>query len=1766
MKDYKKLIEIIEKRLDAFKSAKEWSDFISLLSALDKPLKSLPQSFNLQTFPKHYLYKRLNQCLNPTLPSGVHNKVIQTYTIILDKLDQNSKEIEEFIFQNLLLGFFSFFVYAKTQTKKNFLDFIHDKILNLNLDFNNYIRNIFIGVFPGIEEDAELAKKCIQIIYKVKSKTREENFWNHFFDVFFNISEQRNGMIEFILKNENLIEEVKQKSELKEKKIFFYIDENLIINALKAGLTEKSQIVVRGTLDMLNLIFTYKDFSETHKIELMKSLIALTTKKEVGLNKRIYTFLDQSGNDYKKVAKRNKNYKISIKNEEEDTIVYDYFVMAMNSILEKNGSSAILFFRILNVFIDKEEVCDYIVQKLMVKGLYQIFLNRENSEIKSIKKAFDVFAVNSDLWYIWFCIFKTMNDLFNDLNNENENLIKKSKQYSIEEKNDNKNIEQESFSNNDGKNYTNFGQESYKNNDKNIEQENDKNIGQEYEKFLSDNINNEIDKKHEQESFNNDQIEEKKDFLDNENDFNIIEDNNSKINNDNNDESFEINSNENDFNKNNSDMLKNNSEINIKNILPDYLEKNDKSNAEKNYENKKQNIDTFEESNYISESSKSDKDINFTKNYDLSCNEENTSNFYNNREKSIDLNDEENEKEQNFNQEQDMNNKLFKTNNDLTVNLEKFNINNDLNDNKKDKKIFDYMEGIIYALKNLQIVEKEILEIHLPFFMVLIIKYNFLLEKKQFYNFLEVCFDLIKIGSNKEANKIDLLFEFVVDFYDLEKNENINLILNSFIKTLAFEITKLFDEKNNFYINNEILMLFIKHFGIENIESDFYVKYYNFLIYHKNEKIDDFYNTYEKASLILEHTKESNLYEIIKNDSYLMYEILLNNNFTELIVKYNIFFDRKFEEFMVNDFQDQKNISKIYYFLHRIICTGNKKFNIIYDNNSTIVKLDEVKTETEISSNNSLKNLQNEYYYFFTVLTVIINYYMKSEENILYLTNKNDRKDFVSFIDSIYRFNSIFFFVYNLIKNSFIFTKDLKYIEEPKINNMLSAFTIIHSFLDYSIRFRIFLKNEIDLDKKLDFFRILVYLSCRNFYEIQINCFKIINKMLKFKIFRDEEIIQVDFIEFFNFLNINKNKDLLIKSFNIVKILADTDNIELSNMTFDYLKNINLNELLVFEVVFFIFSLGNINHKKTTLINYLILFHNLEINFIIIDYIFRNRIYWDSIEIGNLCDILCKRMINKCKEIYNFYSINKKNDRKILSDTDLKSIENERFCYNSIENKNTKIDEIYFINKITKLFLEKEDKIFIDFILKSDPKSKWLKNCLLLKEIHGLILKRPNPNFIFISQIEENLDKNLIFEYITNSSNVFNHISTVPRNRLNNVNHYLWILKAFLKNNDIKDIQPAAFNRILENSVFILLKCTDPVIKKFKTQEERNEMALDLFNILNSVILIIKENETKSFIQTYFYCIYNILRTKNSFLISLVLKKHAELCIKVFFTRFWARNFLELFTEIRFFEDNFENLKVKSEIMSFFMKKNGQRLADFNAKFDVGFFVSKDVEILTKKNAIKRISFMFFCSENDSLLTFIYIIAQRITEFFSSNVIELRKEAFFLARMAIYKTSPANLNIVWPVLISEINSFFERLLGDKISKNELPVLAEIIKILELIFVLKIDQLIEIKWSFLKPYKLQENQEEENYDSHAFFKKLMFLLKNDIEMETNDNLKFKIVEKRLSFYQENTIQNLKDLVYFVGNVDDYYTEMDFNAFEIDHDKIRDLVLEEFLEKN
>ena len=213
--------KLTNKILPRFAAAKEWPDLMTILKKFkDNLIKYKACNMGILT-DKISLAKRLAQCLNQSLPSGVHEMDLDVYSILFDNIKLNNNN---FMGDNLGLysaGLFPFFIYASAKNKIKFLDDIIKKhYLTLEIsEFKLSLSGMLASVLPALDEQNEVMQKSIREVFQTaREKCGDTYFFGTLWSIIFRNKKLRLDCMKYI--NEiipaynEMIDDERSKSEL----------------------------------------------------------------------------------------------------------------------------------------------------------------------------------------------------------------------------------------------------------------------------------------------------------------------------------------------------------------------------------------------------------------------------------------------------------------------------------------------------------------------------------------------------------------------------------------------------------------------------------------------------------------------------------------------------------------------------------------------------------------------------------------------------------------------------------------------------------------------------------------------------------------------------------------------------------------------------------------------------------------------------------------------------------------------------------------------------------------------------------------------------------------------------------------------------------------------------------------------------------------------------------------------------------------------------------------------------------------------------------------------------------------------------------------------------------------------------------------------------------------------------------------------------------------------------------------------------------------
>ncbi|KAJ6520217.1 Dopey, N-terminal-domain-containing protein [Mycena sanguinolenta] len=283
---YKKYTQQVERCLNSFDNVHEWADCIAFLKQLLKTFQSYMQ---FKEIPRKLIVaKRLSQCLNPALPTGVHQRALDVYSHILAVLGSEGLKRDLALWSS---GLFPFFEYAATSVKPALLNLYDTHYLPLQSDLRPVMKSFILALLPGLEEETgEFFEKVLSLLDRLSGTVSPAFFFQNIWLVMLTTPSARGTALNLLarrLPRLNAEEDIT---------IIIGRDIGLMIRAFAAALEDDNLLVRRGALDLL-LQTLRVDSAAIRKAQsddrtiLMRAATSVVLRRDLSLNRRLYTWL-----------------------------------------------------------------------------------------------------------------------------------------------------------------------------------------------------------------------------------------------------------------------------------------------------------------------------------------------------------------------------------------------------------------------------------------------------------------------------------------------------------------------------------------------------------------------------------------------------------------------------------------------------------------------------------------------------------------------------------------------------------------------------------------------------------------------------------------------------------------------------------------------------------------------------------------------------------------------------------------------------------------------------------------------------------------------------------------------------------------------------------------------------------------------------------------------------------------------------------------------------------------------------------------------------------------------------------------------------------------------------------------------------------------------------------------------------------------------------------------------------------------------------------
>lgn len=462
-KTLRRYAAIVERALGSWETApEEWADYIAFLSRLLKAIQAHGKDQSALPYSSDVASK-LSQCLNPALPSGVHQKALEVYAYIFATFGREFVSAHLHAFLPGLSGVLSF---ASLSTRPGLYDLLETYIVQLKpLDLRPIMKSLVLSILPALEdetsEDFERAMSILSKLETVLSRQGDDTdqsqesagyFWQCIFLTVVTSPSRRQGALHYFTRRLpffGIPKELQKESAVSSTGLSFSAEaaltpeSGLLIRSFVCGLSDPQPLIQRGFLDLLvtNLPISspvlQERVSKSDFDKLTSAAVSVLLRRDMSLNRRVWSWLlgpepKDTGNGTSSTENRGQG----ASSHSDDSQQFRHFAQfgqasverCLMAMLERHDIRPIEKarpFRICLSLMDRWEIGGVLVPRLFLPAMRSVYAyskttTREDSA-EAIKSA-SLFFDGTESRLIWTELFKLVRDGTEGANESIEDL------------------------------------------------------------------------------------------------------------------------------------------------------------------------------------------------------------------------------------------------------------------------------------------------------------------------------------------------------------------------------------------------------------------------------------------------------------------------------------------------------------------------------------------------------------------------------------------------------------------------------------------------------------------------------------------------------------------------------------------------------------------------------------------------------------------------------------------------------------------------------------------------------------------------------------------------------------------------------------------------------------------------------------------------------------------------------------------------------------------------------------------------------------------------------------------------------------------------------------------------------------------------------------------------------------------------------------------------------------------------------------------------
>ncbi|ORX98613.1 Dopey, N-terminal-domain-containing protein [Clohesyomyces aquaticus] len=320
-KSFRRYAAGIERALALWDAAQqEWADYISFLGRLLKALQAHPAETPVIPH-SDTITLRLAQCLNPALPSGVHQKALEVYAHIFSITGKEGLARDLNLYLPGLAPVLSF---ASLSVRPLYLSLLEGFILRLDgVALRPALKAIILSLLPGLEDETsedfermasaldklrDAVRSHSDEIADVRSESGSSHFWQCFFLATITNASRRQGALAYLVRRLPRFGIIQRRGSFAteqsvppetlsaEAEAAISPEPGLLIRCFEAGLSDPQLLIQRGFLDLLvthlplDSPVLQQRISNDDLERLVAAAAGVVSRRDMSLNRRLWAW------------------------------------------------------------------------------------------------------------------------------------------------------------------------------------------------------------------------------------------------------------------------------------------------------------------------------------------------------------------------------------------------------------------------------------------------------------------------------------------------------------------------------------------------------------------------------------------------------------------------------------------------------------------------------------------------------------------------------------------------------------------------------------------------------------------------------------------------------------------------------------------------------------------------------------------------------------------------------------------------------------------------------------------------------------------------------------------------------------------------------------------------------------------------------------------------------------------------------------------------------------------------------------------------------------------------------------------------------------------------------------------------------------------------------------------------------------------------------------------------------------------------------------